>query len=243
MTVRRLIILFVLAFSAFALATLPLAVAVSWVGLPGLRAAEISGTIWGGSLRRVAVASHYADQIRLAVRPLHLLAGRITTDLFVDAPGLFAQARLVRPIGGDLWRLRHGRARLDLARLPLDDAPPLLGALDLTVAHMTADGGRCVSAEGEAVSDVLQRSGARFQWQGPTLRGPIRCEAGRLVAALSDGQRIEAQLSVALNGAYMLDISVADPDLTLAVGLTALGFEQVGDRHVLKLADRGGGVS
>ena len=128
--------------------------------------------------------------------------------------------------------------RVNFEDLPLNDGrlQGLQGELAAQISELKFDGQSCVSAAGTLRTDVLQRNGGAIQWTGPELNGPITCEEGSLLAALSGRdaeQNIEANIKFAPDGLYRADISVRTSRDEADVVLPLFGFTRSGGSFLL----------
>lgn len=99
----------------------------------------------------------------------------------------------------------------------------------------------CLSGEGTVSTDVLTRNAALWQWQGPELSGPMRCENGDIVLALSGSDRlqdIEAVIRVSFDGTYRAEIEVISRDDRAGSVLPLFGFEPLAGSYRLNEAGR-----
>lgn len=237
---RRVLLplLFLASLPMFLAATLPLALVLDALAPPGFEAGRVRGTLWGGSVTPARLDGRQLDRVRLALRPAGLLTARWRLDIFADGPGLAAQGRIEKGLFGGPTRVSRVRSRLDLAHQGFSAPAPVLGVVDLALSEAQIASGGCLKAVGRIETDLLARSGERFDWAGPALAGPVRCEDGRFVADLSAPDQaagIAARLSFSLDGSLRLALSLQRPSPQIATALSLYGFERDGNLLVLTL--------
>ena len=128
--------------------------------------------------------------------------------------------------------------RVNFEDLPLIDGrlQGLQGELIAKISELNFEGQGCVSAAGTLRTDVLQRNGGSIQWTGPELTGPITCEDGSLLAAMTGRdaeQNIEANLRFAPDGLYRADITVRTSRGEADAVLPLFGFTRSGGSFLL----------
>lgn len=210
---RLLILLAVLAGLASLIRHFPLA----WAGaaLPD-GVGDFSGTIWDGNVTNVPLLGSVQ------------VDGKLTGARLTSAPGDVSFSGDVTPGGVTDLILS-----MPVSRLPVSDTrlTGLNGRVSLKIDEAVIEDGACLSATGQASSDVLAVNAAQFQWFGPTLTGPVDCVEGRLRVRLSGaerGQTVNAEVLTGLDGIYQTEISVATTDPTAGNVLTLFGFNPSG---------------
>ena len=224
---KRWIILALLAGLAASIAVLPL----SWVVSPfvpdELSDLKFHGTIWNGSATNIPVfetANVKLSPVSLSAHiasgnGVNYLAGHVSTDRAHDI---------------DLV--------VDLSTLPLTDqrVRGLAGTVRMALLDIKYEGQSCLSADGSAMTDVLQRNQARLNWTGPELSGPISCEDGSLIANISgqdQQQTIKALMRFSPNGTYRVDLSAQTSRSEAGAILPLFGFTRSGTEY--KLTEQG----
>ncbi len=94
----------------------------------------------------------------------------------------------------------------------------------------------CSSAKGSAATDILVKNAALWNWQGPALAGPISCENGQFILALSGSdnlQNINAVIRVSPAGTYRAEFDVVTSDQRAGSILPLFGFEALGGNYRL----------
>lgn len=97
-------------------------------------------------------------------------------------------------------------------------------------------GQSCEAASGIARTDVLMRNRAAWDWAGPNLSGPVTCEGGNVVMALSgqQGQEVvQVDIILSPNGQYRYELSIQSADQRAGFALPLFGFEARGEAFVL----------
>lgn len=186
---------------------------LSWAGaaLPA-DVGTLSGTIWDGQVDDVPLLGTVA------------VKGGFGNLSFLTAPGDVTLSGKVSPTGVENLILS-----MPVAQLPMSDArlSGLSGRISLQIAEAVIKDGTCVSATGTASTDILAANGARFDWTGPELSGPVDCDEGRLRVRLRGEAGIETVLATVitgLDGVYQSEVTVSTPDPAAGNVLTLFGF-------------------
>lgn len=201
---------------------------------PGLQldGAEIDGTLYAGTARRLRYAGREFAELRWRWSPAALLGGRFAYRVWLREPergtDLSALAGLGWDRAGELDELR-GELQLpralQLAGMP---PPPVNGRLRLAIDELRFRGRRPLAASGEVYADGVHTAfGKTLQLGDYRLDLYTDAEAEAIRGRLSDaGGPIElgGELSLAPSGAYRLEArlgtrSGADPALTYMLGL------------------------
>lgn len=193
-------------------------------GVTGLR---YSGSVWNGSITNIPVFDRATARVHPLSRTMDIRAGQGTA---------FARGNVSRTRAQDV------RLILPLERLPLTDGrlQGLSGLIEVEIDEAAYSDAGCTSATGSARTDVLQRNGGVIDWTGPELAGPIRCEAGALVAELTGrdaAQSIAVTLSLRPDGVYRADVTAETSRAEADVVLPIFGFTR--DGGVFRLTEQG----
>lgn len=234
MTALRRAGLFAAAFLLLLIAFAPLRWAMGRLGLEreGLAAAQVRGTIWAGRLTQASYRGLQLGDADVGLQLLPLLLGRTRLTVETGAGGP-APGRAVLIRGGGLRGVENATliVPVQLLQTPL----PLQGELRLSDATVLFRNGACHEAQGRVATDLLQRSAAFLQWQGPELSGELACRGSAIVAPLSgarDGTEISVTFRLDPNRAYRVDTRVLTSDLTLGAALALAGFDRRADGFV-----------
>ena len=191
-----------------------------------------SGTVWDGQVTGI----DYIGVANFKLSPTAFFKGGLPLNFETQSP--------VMSISGlaSQTQLKDIRFAGVLSKLPTRDGrlKELAGTVDIRIDDLQIKDESCASASGTASTDFLALNRARWQWQGPELSGPIRCEGGDLLASLSGNesrQRIRADLRLSADGSYSADITVQTAQPEAGVVLPLYGFEAVGRDY--KLTERG----
>lgn len=191
---------------------------LSWAGsvLPD-EVGSFSGTIWNGQVSQVPLLGAVQVKGTLGGARLMSASGDVTFSGDVS-PGGVKDLILSMPV----------------ARLPISDArlAGLDGRVSLRIDEAKVEDGTCVSATGQASTDVLAINGSRFQWSGPSLSGPVDCIDGRLRVRLNGAEgseTVNATILTGLDGIYQTDISVQSRDPSAGNALVLFGFTPAAD--------------
>jgi hypothetical protein len=210
---------FLIAFALLAgLASLIRYFPLSWAGtaLPA-EVGTLSGTIWDGQVEGVPLLGTVA------------VKGGLGNLSFLTAPGDVTLSGKVSPTGIEDLILS-----MPVAQLPMSDArlSGLSGRISLQVEQAVIKDGTCVSATGTASTDILAANGARFDWAGPELSGPVDCADGRLRVRLtgeSGTETVLATITTGFDGVYQSDVTVSTTDPAAGNVLTLFGFNPAGN--------------
>ncbi len=186
MRVVGYIMLGLLAYAAFLVATFPAtqAVALLQQQLPNVRAAGVSGSAWSGEAAVLQLAGQNLKRVEWRVKPWRVLLGELEIDLQLDDADLSGHAGIaLQPDGG--VRLHDVDLRLaapEVARL-FNVPVGLGGQFDLQLQSAVLQGRTIQSAEG-----VLR-------WQRAAITAPLLQPLGEYVARLNTtAQGIQAQI-------------------------------------------------
>jgi len=191
-----------------------------------------SGTVWDGQVRGL----DYVGNANFYMRPKKLMSGGL--------PLSFGSQSSAMSISGHASQneLKDIYFSGTLAKLPTRDGrlKELAGQVNIRVKELQIEDGGCAFSEGQISTDFLTLNRSRWQWQGPTLAGPISCEGGDLLVNISgreNRQIIRADLRLSKNGRYVADISVQTDQVEAGVVLPLYGFEKRGQEY--KLTEQG----
>ena len=181
-----------------------------------------SGTIWDGNINGLYIVGNTRFQLN-------------SKSLFSsDLPLSFQTSSPVMQLSGQASRYNIKGLNFSgqLAGLPTSDGrlKNLAGSVNVEVSELKFNR-TCSSANGEASTDILSLNQARWQWKGPFLSGPLKCEDGDIIAELSgaeNGQAIQAILRLKIDGAYRADFSVRTSQPEAGIVLPLYGFEKRG---------------
>jgi len=211
---------FVAGFAAALASTLPMSLALAWLGGAriGVSAAEVSGSIWNGRLRAAQYRGIALGDVEASLEPFALLAG--TRRLAVQ--GTFGRTTLVQ---GDTRGFEMADAAIEVEHLR--PTLPLAGRLRLEGATLLFSAGRCARAEGRIATDVLQHA-----FNGPEVAGNLSC-AGEAAIARLEGRMEDVQVSIALRldagGRYQAETRIVSANLLIRGALALAGFAENGD--------------
>lgn len=183
-----------------------------------LSASRAEGTVWRGRLENARLGPKVFGDLKLALSPLALLAGRFE----VDVRGAASRGERARLLLSGKTRGARGvqlAAPVDLTRAGL----PLAGTLTTDKVAAVFRQGRCVEAGGR----LRLRIESAGVLQGAALDGAATCEAGAWVATLRGPTTIgQASLvaRVSGNGRLHARFAIAATDPMIVQQLTAQGF-------------------
>ncbi|MGE3396813.1 MAG: type II secretion system protein N [Sphingomonas sp.] len=214
---------FFLAALAFALvATLPLGLAIGWLGLDGrgLAAREATGSVWLGALTEAQLGPAPVGNVGARLNSLPLFIGRARVSL--------TRADEAAPFEGAVTMSRHGfgfddaSGRLQLGALL---APLPIGAIELEDVSAGFASGLCSRAEGRVRAIVGGDLGGMNLAAG--FAGTARCAGDAVLLPMASQSGME-QLNVRIfaSGRYRVELLIRSQDAALGQRLTVAGFTQ-----------------
>ena len=221
MTRSLLVCTSVAAFGAALVMTLPMRVALTWIGADraGVSAAEVSGSIWNGRLRAAEYHGASLGDVEASLDPFALLSG--THRLAVR--GTLGKATLVE---GASRGFEMTDAAIEVGQLR--PSLPFTGRLRLENATLLFSGNRCQRAEGRITMDVLQRA-----FNGPEVAGMLSC-AGDAATAQLDGRAQDVEVSIVVRldsaGRYQAETRIVSTNPMVRGALALAGFAENGGR-------------
>lgn len=230
---KRFIALGVISAAAAILINLPLKWIAPHLMPEGLgQAISYTGTIWDGQVRGLDYIG--SANFKLSIKELFL--NGLPLEFKSESPAMLISGKASQT------QLKDIRFIGTLAKLPTRDGrlKELAGQVNILLAEMQIAEGNCTSAKGQITIDFLMLNRPRWQWQGPELTGPIRCENGELVVNLmgkDNNQNIRADLRLFKDGRYAANFTVQTSQPEAGVVLPLYGFELVGRDY--KLTEQG----
>lgn len=136
----------ILAYVAFALATLPANLLMSRLA-PALSAAGVEGTVWSGSAQLLQAGNVSLGSARWNLHVLPLFLARVKADVEIKRSDGFAQTTVT--LASDRIRLEQVTASLPFSALPPAVVPGgWTGTINLKLASLTLEKGWPTQAEG-----------------------------------------------------------------------------------------------
>jgi general secretion pathway protein N len=230
---RRARIWAVVAIIVALIATFPLSVAFSLLGLKdmGVTARSLRGPVWWGGAEELAIGSVRLGTVNVFLDPFHLLIGQAQVELIRvnGRPDDLLGAVMVGPGVRGLERVTGS--------MPLGST---LGSLPVTRAQFDKfsvrfSGGRCVEAEGRIRATVAATFSGLDLANG--LSGDARCDGEALLiplASQSGQERID--LRVRGSGTYEASMRIRTNDPVLTGTLASSGFQAVNGEKVLRIS-------
>lgn len=227
-----LIIVFILGCAIGAAIFMPLETALRLSGLSrsGIGWQSAEGSLLGGTVTGLRSQGTEHGDVRLSLRPLALVGGRLAYDADWSGPRGTGTGRVSAALSG--------RVALQDFRLNLRfTAPPQIagvlqepeGTLALSGREIAFRGNSCAAADGLARSDFMAQNQGVFGQGWSPLEGALACEAGQLLIPLATtsnaGTRLDASLRVSPGAAGTAEARVSGiipTDLTFI--LPAAGF-------------------
>ncbi len=213
-------------------AYMPLSAAMQRTSLNenGLGWLQARGTVWDGQVTGISWRGQAIGGADLKMKPLGLLAGRVSYDLIWRGPA--GQARGQLSLSRGQYQAKNIRADIAQSAIaPLRKELGDLGArIHLTDGVMDIRQDKCLAASGLIRTDILRLFGARLGRDWPQLTGQIVCEEGRIVIPLQGqagtGERFDIRTEIDPSGTAMVIIMVngADPQLQNVLALYGFAF-------------------
>lgn len=210
----------------------PLRIALGLAGFErmGVTARDVRGTIWSGRMDQLMLGKVPVGPVRVALSPIHLLAGRARFDME-------RKAGLADDISGAMTA-GFGRFGIDdvtgLVPLGRTLAPLPIGGVVMEDVSVHFASGRCGHAEGRVRAQVTAQIAGLNLTQG--LSGAATCDGDALLLPLVSQSGMEKiNLRLWASGRYTTEMRVETADAMLALALGAVGFASVGNTQVLKI--------
>ncbi|RDE05147.1 type II secretion system protein N [Sphingomonas aracearum] len=206
------------------LVSLPMRLALDWLGLDASRfaARRVSGAVWLGSLAEAQMGDLPLGDLRARVSPFPLLIGRARVELARRGTDP------AQPLSGGITITRHS-AGLDDVTATLAAgrafAPLPVTMLDLQAVSARFGDAGCERAEGMVRATLAGDIGGVPLSQA--LSGAARCEGGALLLPLAGAGGTQS-VSVRLwpEGRYRAELTLGASDPAQAQQLAGAGFQQ-----------------
>lgn len=196
--------------------------------------ASAEGSVWNGRVRDIRYGIQSVGDAEIKTSWLALLTGRLSSDIRLTGTGLNGRGKVASGLDGDvtITDLRVLGSTADLINITAE-VRDLAGEFTIDVHQAEVTDNACISAQGTVWTDILTRMERRYRWTGPELSGPVSCENGQFVIALSGqnsvGENVSARLEIGLDatGNFVADVTTTSRETIQA--LTLLGFEFLGN--------------
>lgn len=223
MTRRTIVLLSILAaVAALILFPMRLALALSDAETAGLRASEVSGTIWSATARDLHLGSARVGNVSMGLDPWSLLAARLRLD--IDRPDNAQHGALSARWQRDLF----GQTAIAFDGTvdgPTDTMVPIETIRFDGFSAVMADDG-CSSANGNVRLTLRARIAGLDLRNG--LSGAATCRSGTLVVPLVGQSGMErVTVSIRPDGRYQAQLLVRADDPLLAAALAGAGLQPV----------------
>ena len=186
MTRWALAALFGIGFAGALAGTVPMRLALSWLGADriGVAATEVSGSLWSGRLTAAQYRGIALGDVEASLDPFALVAS--TRRLTVH--GTLGSATLVQ---GGTRGFEAADGAIEVAHL--HTTLPLAGLMRLEQATLLFSGGRCARAEGRIATDILSAHSRDPRSRALVVRRRGRCRAPGGTAAGCRGEHRPAR--------------------------------------------------
>ncbi len=195
----------------------------------------VSGTIWNGSFRKLAVSGAPVGDVHFRLSPLSLLTLSPHLDLRSEGGAL-------RGAGAVLFGF--GRASVSNADIDIDLGPfakrgilgePVTGAARMKIDRIAVSKSGCKAAQAELWTDVLNGPAKKFRGPDMPMEGDIRCDGPDMVIALAGENgngSAEIEIRIRPDMTYELAATARPAQEDVASALLFFGFEENGDELI-----------
>jgi len=237
-----LVVLGVVAYVVFALATLPAELLISRLA-PAVTAAGVQGTVWNGQAQVLQAGPTQVGSVSWKLHVLPLFAARLKADVKVTRPDGFAQTTVTAGLSGPL-EFTNLTASLPMAALSASLAPGgWTGTINARLSQLSLVNGWPEKAEGAIeIVDLTGPASRPTNLGGYKITLPPATSAGELVGALADqGGPLEIAGNIRLkpDRSYLLEGVVAarpQASKSIADSLQFLGAPDAQGRRPFSLS-------
>lgn len=230
MGLAKKIILGVIIYMLFMLSLFPARVALSLLALPkSVAISGVSGTIWQGSLDRVAIGNRVLEHVRWNINFAKLFTGTLSSDLVFGNRASMVNGKGIAALSFSGISLSNLRVELPSeflignARLPFQTK--ITGALNLIVPEFKQGLPWCESLEGKVFLDNLSVSNQFGHYPLGNIALGLACDNGDIQASIDEnGNKLGLQGLALIKANNKIDVNAkiretsAQPkDLTMAL--------------------------
>lgn len=225
-----LLLIFIVALIAAAVAFTPLGFVLSQSGLDraGIGWAKVDGSISNGRISGLYIQNQPVGDVTLKLRPMSLLSLSPTYD--VQWGGAGGRGTGVVKLTRSAVDASELRAQQDISSIEALIAPvrAIGGSVRVSDGAVKVTRAGCESASGSVSTDALTRVAEQYGKTVSALDGSISCDAGRFLLAMTgqsdaaDQVTIDAEAS--LLGAAKVDVRVETQDGQIIFALNQIGF-------------------
>lgn len=209
------------------------------IGSPssGISYSSIKGTVWRGTLNDVTAGGQPLGQVHYTLVPLALLTGNLGATIDFSGPAGSGEGKIGLGLIGRKIRIENARIAYDLGWLSRYSifGLPYQGEVRFNIKHLAVSPRRCLRADGDIWTNILDSSLKPYVGEGMALAGPAECEGQALKLVLT-GQNsagsTEVTLRVQPDLTYSLVASVNPGKAQIALDLKSIGFEEDGSELV-----------
>lgn len=192
--------------------------------------ADLNGTIWNGSVKRLSAAGIPLGDVTFRLSPFSLL--RLSPRVALSAQDGAILGRGVVSVGpGKRFALSNVNARIDLGATAPSGVlgQPAQGAAEISIDRFQfSQETGCRAAQGTIFTDVLNAPAERYDMPALPLAGSVKCDGGALVVEMAgENDRADARLSVRILPDLTYEVTAvarSDED-DVASALKFFGFE------------------
>jgi hypothetical protein len=198
---------------------------------------RVDGTLWHGRIKHFTVGDQFHGDATFAVKPLHLLMGRLVANIAVKGEAGEGGGRVAMGIMGRSLRVDNAEIVFDLKSIGQYTffGLPYQGELRASVSRMAWDKSGCRIAEAEIWTNFLDAPLRQFVGEGMDLTGAAKCDGEKLKISLNGANSegaIDVDVALSADLTYELLALVEAKDKALENNLMGLGFEDNGSRLV-----------
>ncbi len=221
-------------------ATTPLGFVLTQSGAKdlGVGWAKVDGTLLNGRISGLFVGTQPIGDFSLNLRPLSLLSLRPTYDVRWGGAG--GQGTAVLTLTRSSLNADQIRMRQEIASLEgLDPAVRAMnGSVNFTNGAFRLTQQGCESADGTLSSNALSTLAAQYGRQFGDVSGPISCEDGAFVLAMTGASEAEDRVFIdaraAISGQGSFSTRVQTQDAQIIIALNQIGFQRENGEFVYR---------
>jgi general secretion pathway protein N len=237
------VVLALLLGGGIAVAMFPMSMAAEFAAkqVPEFRYGQASGSVWDGKLTGVSFGVQKIGDLSVKTELFKLFTGKAGGKLGLTREGFSGEAGIDYALGGGGVELSNLKLTGKAGMVP--GMPQVVAAgggdFSLQVKDLKFAGDACESANGEVWTDALAKVDLNG-WVGPELRGPVTCEAGKLMVQATGkaptGEDVVANMNISPQLDMELVAIVTNAQGAAVKALTDIGFVPEGNALVIRQA-------
>ena len=189
---------------------------------PAFAYSHATGAVWRGTIHNASYGAAPLGKIDFNISPWRLLGLTLKLDLGVSGGAVDGAGTFAKSVRGAY--VQDVSADVQLAPFANKGVlgEPVTGIARINIGALSVRGNRCVEAEGDVWTNVLNSPARKLRGGAFPLQGPITCADEKIVLVLngvSEDGKAELRLSVEPNGAYQLSALAAPAKNDIASAL------------------------